>query len=172
MSWWAVIRDVFYYCWWLCTGDVTVISSPNIKLHTTRMTLHMHVDMTPKLKGSQEIRSEITLIARVMGPTWVPPGADRTHVGPMWATWTLLSGNYFLLKHRGRDKMAANFQSTFRIYVPVWHASIWTIYGLFFWSKYASLRLHELAKNFRIITYHFAASTGHCGQRQFVLPSF
>ena len=23
-----------------------------------------------------------------MGPTW----ADRTHVDPMWATWTLLSG--------------------------------------------------------------------------------
>ena len=32
-----------------------------------------------------------TLIARCMGPTWGPPWADRTHVGPMWATWTLLS---------------------------------------------------------------------------------
>ena len=28
----------------------------------------------------------------VHGPTWDPPGADRTQVGPMWATWTLLSG--------------------------------------------------------------------------------
>ena len=34
-----------------------------------------------------------TLIARFMGPTWGPPGADRTQVGPMWAMWTLLSGN-------------------------------------------------------------------------------
>ena len=32
-------------------------------------------------------------MARFMGPTWGPPGADRTQVGPMWATWTLLSGN-------------------------------------------------------------------------------
>ena len=34
----------------------------------------------------------ISLIARFMGPTWGPPGADRTQVGPRWATWTLLSG--------------------------------------------------------------------------------
>ena len=26
-----------------------------------------------------------SLIARFMGPTWVPPGADRTQVCPMWA---------------------------------------------------------------------------------------
>ena len=26
-----------------------------------------------------------------MGPTWGLPGADRTQVGPMWATWALLS---------------------------------------------------------------------------------
>ena len=33
-----------------------------------------------------------TLIARFMGPTWCPSGADRTQVGPMLAKWTLLSG--------------------------------------------------------------------------------
>ena len=33
-----------------------------------------------------------SLIARFMGPTWGPPGADRTRVGPMWATCTMLSG--------------------------------------------------------------------------------
>ena len=32
------------------------------------------------------------LIARFMGPTWSSPGASRTQVGPMWATWKLLSG--------------------------------------------------------------------------------
>ena len=31
------------------------------------------------------------LIARFMGPTWGPSGADRTQVGPMLAPWTLLS---------------------------------------------------------------------------------
>ena len=30
-------------------------------------------------------------IARFMGPTWDPPGADRTQMGPMLAPWTLLS---------------------------------------------------------------------------------
>ena len=33
-----------------------------------------------------------TLIARFMGPTWGPSGADRTQVGLILATWTLLSG--------------------------------------------------------------------------------
>ena len=32
-----------------------------------------------------------SLIAKFMGPTWGPPGADRTQMGPMLATWTLLS---------------------------------------------------------------------------------
>ena len=33
-----------------------------------------------------------SLIARFMGPTWGPHGADRAHMGPMLATWTLLYG--------------------------------------------------------------------------------
>ena len=36
--------------------------------------------------------TKTTLIARFMGPTWVPSGADRTQVGPMLVPWTLLSG--------------------------------------------------------------------------------
>ena len=36
-----------------------------------------------------------SLIAMFMGPTWGPPGADRTQVGPMLAPWALLSGFYF-----------------------------------------------------------------------------
>ena len=38
----------------------------------------------------------VSLIARFMGPTWGPPGADRTQVGPMLAPWTLLSGVFSL----------------------------------------------------------------------------
>ena len=37
-----------------------------------------------------------TQIARFMRPTWGPPGADRTQVGPMRASWTLLWGFRFL----------------------------------------------------------------------------
>ena len=36
--------------------------------------------------------SIVSLIARFMGPTWGTTGADRTQVGPMLASWTLLSG--------------------------------------------------------------------------------
>ena len=32
------------------------------------------------------------LIARFMGPSWGPSGADKTQVDPMLAPWTLLSG--------------------------------------------------------------------------------
>ena len=34
----------------------------------------------------------VPLIARFMWPTWGPPGADRTQVGPRWVTWKVLSG--------------------------------------------------------------------------------
>ena len=33
------------------------------------------------------------LIARFMGTTWGPSGADRTQVGPILTPWTLLSGS-------------------------------------------------------------------------------
>ena len=33
----------------------------------------------------------VSLIARFVGPTWGPPGTDRSHVGPMWTPWKLLS---------------------------------------------------------------------------------
>ena len=36
--------------------------------------------------------NSLSLIARFMGPTWGPCGADRTQVGPMFTPWTLLSG--------------------------------------------------------------------------------
>ena len=54
-----------------------------IRRITTVMVL-LHVNATSAL---------YPLIARFMGPTWGPPGADRTQVGPMWATWTMLSGS-------------------------------------------------------------------------------
>ena len=38
-------------------------------------------------------------IARFMRPTWGPPGAYRTQVGPMMAPWTLLSGWLLLVTY-------------------------------------------------------------------------
>ena len=55
-----------------------------------------------------KIGAKAPLIARLMGPTWGPSGADRTHVGPMLASWTLLSGS---IKNRGeKSKRPANIQ--------------------------------------------------------------
>ena len=35
----------------------------------------------------------VTQIAKFIGPTWGPPGSCRPQMGPMLASWTLLSGN-------------------------------------------------------------------------------
>ena len=43
-------------------------------------------------KAIFRLNADYTLIARFMGPTWGPSGANRTQVGPMLAPWTLLSG--------------------------------------------------------------------------------
>ena len=36
------------------------------------------------------LSTSTSLIARFMGPTWGPSGADRTQVGPMLAPWTFV----------------------------------------------------------------------------------
>ena len=41
----------------------------------------------------QLVDAVILQMARFMGPTWGPSGADRTQVGPMLTPWTLLSGS-------------------------------------------------------------------------------
>ena len=41
-------------------------------------------------KGAIILQPSTALIASFMGPMWGPPGADKTQVGPMLATWTLL----------------------------------------------------------------------------------
>ena len=35
---------------------------------------------------------DVTQIAKLMGPTWGPPGSCRPQMGPMLVPWTLLSG--------------------------------------------------------------------------------
>ena len=73
-----------------------------------------------------------TLIARFMGPTCGPSGADRTQVGHMLAPWTLLSGypfcehfspnhsnsldpihgGQFFMKSAHRDSISSHLQET------------------------------------------------------------
>ena len=58
-----------------------------------------------------------SLIARFMGPTMGPSGADMTQVGPMLAPWTSLSGLYFMGSHCCQC----------RRYLPCFHTdSLWS----------------------------------------------
>ena len=61
-----------------------------------------------------------TLIARFMGQTWGPSGADRTHLGPMLARWTLLLGKYSFIMHGVPDSKVhgANMGPIFAIWGP------------------------------------------------------
>ena len=65
----------------------------------------------PRLQGVR-----LTLIARFMGPTWGPTGADRTQVGPMLAPWTLLSGT--LLQLDATTRLLANDRAAFLWKLP------------------------------------------------------
>ena len=71
-----------YYCW--PAWRVSVAGNWDSHIYWYYIPCLLHAWPCPGWK--------LTLIARFMWPTWGPPGADRTQVGPMWATWTLLSG--------------------------------------------------------------------------------
>ena len=56
-----------------------------------------------------------SLIARFMGPTWGPSGADRTQVGPMMASWTLLSGISRLSSNKQSDVTSSIITNTINL---------------------------------------------------------
>ena len=68
---------------------------------TKYLVLKSHYNMANLLRWNQKT----SLIARFMGPTWCPPGADRTQVGPMLAPWTLLSGLIWYTGHLFRYRV-------------------------------------------------------------------
>ena len=55
--------------------------------------------------------NKATLIARFMGPTWGPPGANRTLVGPILAPLSLLSGKTMLAQKRTINEVNRNTYS-------------------------------------------------------------
>ena len=60
--------------------------------HPGKTSVYSNITVTDFLTQVPGIMMNLSLIARFMGPTWGPSGADRTQVGPMLAPWTLLSG--------------------------------------------------------------------------------
>ena len=60
-----------------------------------------------------------------MEPTWGPPGADRTQVGPMLAPWTLLSVNLYSIENLDQwlCHLALNSSSPSDAYMHQWCGS-------------------------------------------------
>ena len=91
----VVVRD--HIVWMSSMGGSSLLSSKHLSgsnilvvISTTNKTLtqaqkHNHYD-------GEWATSKLTQIARFMGPTWGPSGANRTQVGPRLAPWFLLSG--------------------------------------------------------------------------------
>ena len=70
--------------------------------------LKLHLPVVGAMQGNcEKVYSDPPLIARFMGPTYGPSGADRTQVGPMLTPWTLLSGRSYRLWCRSWDKLEA-----------------------------------------------------------------
>ena len=77
------------------------VSIPNLNVMMSKfmvIILNRIIAMLPSNAGMdwwrvKNIWQMTPLIARFMGPTWGPSGANRTQVGPMLAPWTFLSGS-------------------------------------------------------------------------------
>ena len=82
-----MIKD---WSWW-CNFHLWMIKSLS---SSYILKTNSHINFFPILFADSYTVSlhSPTLIARFMGPTWGPSGADRTQVGRMLAPWTLLSG--------------------------------------------------------------------------------
>ena len=68
----------------------------------------------------RDLLKEAPLIARFMGPTWVPSGANRTQVGPMLATWNLQSGSLSWLKSCPNLFLRTSNPLSVAVYVKAW----------------------------------------------------
>ena len=82
--------------WWCCMQYHVIFSFLIMASHSiSRYCMEYNSDRNVKHKSNVELIDTpfLTLIARFMGPTWGPSGADRPQVGPMLAPWTLLSGH-------------------------------------------------------------------------------
>ena len=68
----------------------------------------------------------VSQIARFMGPTWGPSGADRIQVGPMLAPWTLLSGVFkSSLCNSFEDQASVAADFIYRCQIFKWIVETW-----------------------------------------------
>ena len=65
------------------------------------------------------------MLARFMGPTWGPSGADRTKAGPMSDPWTLLCGMSFITNFWVRDNLSMQVSALHPSPVLPWSRQTW-----------------------------------------------
>ena len=89
VCWCCIFAKIHYYImiylWYF--NNLFVIFQPQLQQNVLIL-----LDFVLFAYSTSMALREHTQIARFMGPTWGPPGADRTQVGPMLAPWSLLSG--------------------------------------------------------------------------------
>ena len=79
-----------------------------------------------------------TQIARFMGPTWDPYGADRTQVGPILAPWTLLFG-YFKSEPVWKCLIFVEIQDSLHINYLIIYNTSWNMWNTSFsWKQFCS----------------------------------
>ena len=86
---------------YVCINEMVCTCAPWLRLIWDRLFHNLIAQLGPSHKShnttvpypSMYHFVAATLIARFMGPTWGPSGADRAQVGPILAPWTLLSEN-------------------------------------------------------------------------------
>ena len=69
-----------------------------------------------------------TLITRFMGPTWGPPGADKTQLGPMLAPWISLSG--YLSSRASIHKAVRHSKNLVKTRNSIMIVSRWNLTGI------------------------------------------
>ena len=82
---------------------------PNMGLYLKVSKRVIAAPICPVVKQMMACLMIVAQIARLMGPTWGPSGADRTQVGPILAPWTLLSGScYVTHQNQSGDVLATD----------------------------------------------------------------
>ena len=95
---------------------------------------------------SSQKAETLFLIARFTGPTWGPPGSCQPQMGPMSASWTLLSGTCFI-KLRFPWTMKGVFSISRRAFI---HKNVNNVHK--FYRKCFCVKLGELRMQFHIIS--------------------
>ena len=85
--------------WALCSKQEGKLTTTMLcmKIHNKLDFVLVNFNMCDKCLLSCATFEKASLIARFMRPTWGPPGADRSQVGPMLAPWILLSGIFYTM---------------------------------------------------------------------------